>query len=127
MILFTGEAGSQHGYMDHWEEEDGENILHYYGEGQVGDMQNSRGNRAILEHLQNNKRLLIFQSMGKSQPYRFLGEFRFFHAYEQSSIPDTEGNLKPSFKLTRLDFSPFRMRFRSPFLRLIFLQPSLCS
>ncbi|MEO6228253.1 MAG: hypothetical protein ABIO61_10430 [Thermomonas sp.] len=76
VILSMGKAGSQHGYMDHWEEEDGENILHYYGEGQLGDMQNIRGNRANLEHLQNERRSLIFQSMRKSQPYRFLGEFR---------------------------------------------------
>lgn len=112
VILFTGEAGSQHGYMDHWEHEDGENVLHYYGEGQVGDMKNVRGNRAILEHLQNNKRLLIFQSMGKSQPYRFLGEFKFTSAYEQSGIPDTDGNLRTAivFKLRPLedDFSPFQ-------------------
>ena len=112
VILFTGEAGSQHGYMDHWEHEDGENILHYFGEGQVGDMKNERGNRAILEHLQNNKRLLIFQSMGKSQPYRFLGEFRFVYAYEQGNIPDTEGNLRKAivFKLrpVEYDFSPFQ-------------------
>lgn len=112
VILFTGEAGTQHGYMDHWEEEDGENILHYYGEGQKGDMKNARGNRAILQHLQNNKRLLIFQSMGKSQPYRFLGEFRFVYAYEQSGIPDTAGNLRKAivFKLKPVeeDFSPFQ-------------------
>lgn len=112
VILFTGEAGSQHGYMDHWEHEDGENILHYYGEGQVGDMKNERGNRAILEHLQNNKRLLIFQSMGKSQPYRYLGEFRFMHAYEQGGIGDTKGNLRKAivFKLSPVenDFSPFQ-------------------
>lgn len=112
VILFTGEAGSQHGYMDHWEEEDGENILHYYGEGQVGDMQNTRGNRAILEHLQNNKRLLIFQSMGKSQPYRFLGEFGFLYAYEQSNIADTNGDLRKAivFKLKPIeaDFTPFQ-------------------
>lgn len=112
VILFTGEAGSQHGYMDHWEQEDGENILHYYGEGQTGDMQNVRGNRAILEHLENNKRLLIFQSMGKSQPYRFLGEFQFIYAYEQSGIPDTKGNLRKAivFKLkpVEVEFSPFQ-------------------
>ena len=112
VILFTGEAGSQHGYMDHWEQEDGEDILHYYGEGQTGDMQNVRGNRAILEHLKNNKRLLIFQSMGKSQPYRFLGEFRFVYAYEESGIPDTKGNLRKAivFKLkpVEVDFSPFQ-------------------
>ncbi len=112
VILFTGEAGPQHGYLDHWEYEDGENILHYFGEGQEGDMQDTRGNRAIRQHLQKNKRLLIFQSMGKSRPNRFLGEFRFIYAYEQPGVPDTKGNLRKSivFKLKPVekDFSPFQ-------------------
>ena len=112
VILFTGEAGSQHGYRDHWEEEDGENILHYYGEGQAGDMQDTRGNRAIREHLQHNRRLLIFQSLGKSQPYRFLGEFRFIHAYEEHGVPDTKGALRKAivFKLKPVEseFNPFQ-------------------
>jgi len=112
VILFTGEAGSQHGYRDHWELEHGENILHYYGEGQSGDMQDSHGNRAIREHLRHNRRLLIFQSLGKSQPYRFLGEFRFIHAYEEHGVPDTSGVLRKAivFKLKPVedDFSPFQ-------------------
>lgn len=112
VVLFTGEAGSQHGYRDHWEEEEGENILHYYGEGQDGDMQDSRGNRAIREHLQNNRRLLIFQSLGKSQPYRFLGEFRYLYAYEEHGVPDTKGALRKAivFKLkpVEADFDPFQ-------------------
>jgi 5-methylcytosine-specific restriction enzyme A len=112
VILFTGEAGTQHGYRDHWEEEDQENVLHYYGEGQDGDMQDSRGNRAIREHLKNNRRLLIFQSLGKSQPYRFLGEFRFLHAYEEHGVTDTKGALRKAivFKLkpVEAEFSPFQ-------------------
>ena len=105
VILFTGEAGTQHGYHDHWEEEDGENILHYYGEGQDGDMQDSRGNRAIREHLQKNRRLLIFQSLGKSRPYRFLGEFRFIHAYEEQGVRNAKGALRKAivFKLKPVD------------------------
>lgn len=113
VILFTGEAGSQHGYRDHWEEEAGENILHYYGEGQDGDMQDVRGNRAIRAHLQNNRRLLIFQSLGKGQPYRFLGEFRFLHAYEENGVPDTKGALRKAivFKLrpVEAEFDPFEV------------------
>lgn len=112
VILFTGEAGQQHGYGDHWEYEDGENILHYFGEGQEGDMQDTRGNRAIREHLQSNKRLLIFQSMGKSQPYRFLGEFCFIYAYQLQGITDTKGNLRKAivFKLKPIEgeFNPFQ-------------------
>ena len=74
VILFTGEAGKQHGYNDFW---DDNGVLHYYGEGQAGDMQDKGGNRAIREHLQNRKRLLLFQSMGHARPYRFLGGIQF--------------------------------------------------
>src|SRR5690554_3886515 len=111
VILFTGEAGAQHGYRDHWEDESGENILHYYGEGQEGDMQDTRGNRAIREHLEKNQRLLVFQSLGKGQPYRFLGEFRFIHAYEKYGVPATRGPPRKAivFKLKpiEVDFHPF--------------------
>ena len=109
VILFTGEAGKQHGYHDFWD--DG-GLFHYYGEGQKGDMEDVRGNRAIREHLSNNKRLLLFQSLGRGRPYRFLGEFRFDHAYEQSDVPDTMGIARKAivFRLRPIDvaFDPFQ-------------------
>lgn len=89
VFLFTGEAGEQHGYHDFW---DDENNLHYYGEGQSGHMQDRAGNRAIREHLKSNKRLLLFQMMGRGRPYRFLGEFQFRRAYEEAGVSDTHGN-----------------------------------
>jgi hypothetical protein len=109
VILFTGEAGKQHGYEDFW---DNDGVLHYYGEGQSGDMQDKGGNRAIREHLQNNRRLLLFQMMGHAKPYRFLGEFRFRHAYTKDSIPDTSGKLRTAivFMLdpVEVEFNPFQ-------------------
>ena len=45
VFIFTGEAGKAHGYSDFWESED---LFHYYGEGQAGDMEYKGGNRAIL-------------------------------------------------------------------------------
>lgn len=108
VILFTGEAGKQHGYHDFW---DDSGFFHYYGEGQSGDMQDVRGNRAIREHLNTNKRLLIFQSLGHGRPYRFLGEFQFDYAYEQADVPDTKGAPRKAivFRLKPLDvtFNPF--------------------
>jgi hypothetical protein len=109
VILFTGEAGKQHGYHDFW---DDNGVLHYYGEGQRGDMKFSGGNLAIREHLNNGKRLLLFQMMGHGRPCRFLGEFRFLHAYEQSGIPDTHGDLRKAlvFMLQPVEssFEPFQ-------------------
>lgn len=112
VVLFTGEAGAQHGYRDHWEEEGEENILHYYGEGQEGDMQDVRGNRAIREHVEKGRRLLLFQSLGRGQPYRFLGEFRYLSAYAVQGVPDTRGNPRKAivFKLRPVEgeFDPFQ-------------------
>ena len=109
VILFTGEAGKQHGYHDFW---DNDGNLHYYGEGQSGDMQDRGGNRAVREHLQKNKRLLLFQMMGHGKPYRFLGEFRFLYAYEKPDIPDTSGSLRKAivFMLEpiEVEFNPFQ-------------------
>lgn len=109
VILFTGEAGRQHGYHDYW---DDENVLHYFGEGQKGDMQDKGGNRAIREHMVDRKRLLLFQMMGRGRPYRFLGEFRYLGAYEKPNVPDTTGQLRTAivFKLSPIEaeFEPFQ-------------------
>lgn len=51
------------------------------------------GNRAILRHDVDGKVLLLFQMMGKGQPYRFLGEFQLADPpYEKPDVPDTLGN-----------------------------------
>ena len=72
IFLFTGESGAPFGYEDHW---DDEGVFHYVGEGQVGDMQFVRGNKAIRDHSENGKVLLLFSALGRSQPVRFLGAF----------------------------------------------------
>ncbi len=111
VILFTGEAGKQHGYSDRW---DDEGVFHYYGEGQRGDMLDKAGNLAIRQHITNGKRLLLFQALGHGRPYRFLGEFQFLSVYAQSGVPDTHGNPRTAlvFKLVPIDieFDPFENR-----------------
>ncbi|WP_372013898.1 HNH endonuclease [Pseudoxanthomonas sp. 10H] len=89
VVIFTGEAGKTHGYHDYW---DDYGIFHYFGEGQSGDMRMAGGNRAILRHQQDGKHLLLFQMMGKSRPYRYLGEFECLSYYEKEGILDTNGS-----------------------------------
>ena len=72
VILFTGKTGGQYGYEDRWRDED---IFVYTGEGQLGDMRFQAGNRAIRDHAIDGKELLLFESLGKGQPIRFLGSF----------------------------------------------------
>ena len=91
VIIFTGEAGKAHGYTDHWENEE---EFHYFGEGQSGDMTYTGGNRAILRHDVEGKKLLLFKAMGHGQPYRYEGEFRFTATYQKPGVPDSQGNLR---------------------------------
>lgn len=108
VFLFTGITGARHGYHDFW---DDEGTFHYFGEGQSGDMQYVRGNRAIRDHLNEGKRLLVFQGLGHGLPYRFLGEFQLRTPYLQADILDTNGSLRTAivFKLTPIEstFDPF--------------------
>lgn len=69
IFLFTGESGEAYGYKDGWSDD----AFNFVGEGQEGDMEFVRGNRAIRDHLENGKDLLLFQALGKSQPVRYLG------------------------------------------------------
>ncbi len=50
IFIFSGKSGKQHGYEDGW---DNQNIFTYTGEGQIGDMQFTRGNLALRDHLKN--------------------------------------------------------------------------
>ena len=58
VLLFTGEAGEQHGYRDGWSND---GVFLYTGEGQHGDMQFSRGNLAIRDHAQQGRDLHLFE------------------------------------------------------------------
>ena len=49
IFLFTGEMGEQYGYEDGWSD----GVFLYVGEGQRGDMEFVRGNKAIRGHCQS--------------------------------------------------------------------------
>ncbi|HGM7336249.1 TPA: HNH endonuclease [Stenotrophomonas maltophilia] len=104
VIAFTGEAGVSHGYHDFWDDDE---VFHYFGEGQVGDMKYVAGNRAIGEHAKDGKTLVVFQMMGKGRPYRYLGRFMCQSSYVQPRTPDREGQPRSAivFRLRSLEAS----------------------
>jgi 5-methylcytosine-specific restriction protein A len=104
VIAFTGEAGVSHGYHDFWDDDE---VFHYFGEGQVGDMKYVAGNRAIGEHVKDGKTLIVFQMMGKGRPYRYLGRFMCQSSYVQPGTPDREGQPRSAivFRLRSLEAS----------------------
>jgi 5-methylcytosine-specific restriction protein A len=52
IFLFTGKSGEQYGYEDGW---DADGVFLFTGEGQLGDMEFVRGNRAIRDHAHDGK------------------------------------------------------------------------
>lgn len=50
-------------------------VFLYTGEGQVGPMEFTPGNRAIRDHGTDGKDLHLFRSLGKGKGYRYLGVF----------------------------------------------------
>jgi 5-methylcytosine-specific restriction protein A len=85
VILITGEEGLQHGYADRYRPD---GVFEYFGEGQVGDMQLQRGNRAIAEHSALGKSLLLFRNTPTG--LRFEGEM-VYEGHHIERAPDRNG------------------------------------
>lgn len=104
VIAFTGEAGVAHGYHDFWDDDE---VFHYFGEGQVGDMKYAGGNQAIAEHVKNGETLVLFQMLGKRLPYRYLGKFACKSSYIRPDTPDRDGQPRAAivFRLEPLEAS----------------------
>lgn len=73
IFIFTGKSGTQHGYQDVWENE---NVFSYTGEGQNGDMEFTRGNLALRDHLKTGKRVFLFEHVKKGF-VKFISELTF--------------------------------------------------
>lgn len=95
IFIFTGQTGETYGYEDGWREQDG--VYLYSGEGQSGDMEFTRGNRAIRDHVSDGKQLLLFQALGKRKPVRFMGEF-ISASYDFGTGPDRDGNTRRTIR-----------------------------
>jgi len=62
------------------------------------------GNKAIRDHAADGKDLLLFQALGKSKPYRYLGRFAC-QDWEIVQAPDRENHTRDAivFLLAKLD------------------------
>jgi 5-methylcytosine-specific restriction enzyme A len=90
VFLFTGDTGEQYGYKDDWTPD---GVFLYTGEGQIGDMQFVRGNKAIRDHAANGKDLLLFEALGKGRGIRYKGSFACA-SWEKGAGLDKERNTR---------------------------------
>jgi hypothetical protein len=62
VLIFSDPArGAAHGYIDDWRDD---GLFHYTGEGQRGDQQMRAGNKAILQHREDDRALCVFRGVG---------------------------------------------------------------
>jgi 5-methylcytosine-specific restriction enzyme A len=88
VFLFTG-SGNAYGYHDGWTEQ---GIFLYSGEGQVGAMTFTGGNKAIRDHVVNSKELHLFEQLGGGKA-RYLGRFAC-PSWEWRPLADRSGVLR---------------------------------
>jgi hypothetical protein len=96
MIFSDPASGEQHGYFDGWSEEEG--LFHYSGEGQRGDQQMTRGNKAIRDHELDGRSLHIFFGSGKGRDVTYGGEFEYVDHYETEAPETNDGPIRTVLK-----------------------------
>lgn len=91
IFIFTSDSGVQHGYRDEYVD----GLFWYTGEGQLGDMQMAKGNKAILNHAEDNKTIHLFEYTRKAH-VRYVGEAECL-GYETQIRSDSNGNSRKAF------------------------------
>jgi 5-methylcytosine-specific restriction protein A len=89
IFLFTGPGGEQHGYQDRFAP-DGR--FFYTGEGQLGDMEFTRGNKALRDHAIDQRQVLLFEQ-SRTAHCRYLGEC-VYTGHHLEPRPDREGTTR---------------------------------
>ena len=74
IFIFSGFTGKQYGYEDRWENE---NVFSYTGEGRIGDMKFTKGNKALQNHIFEGKRVFLFKYVRKGF-VQFISELEVF-------------------------------------------------
>lgn len=113
MIYSDPTQGTQHGYnYDGWDPDEGSPVYYYTGEGQTGDQDpESKGNGAILRHLETGRSLRLFEAAGRNlgggKPQRYVGEFHIDPAdpWHFREAPDRVGQMRQVvvFRLVALE------------------------
>lgn len=100
IMIFTGDTGKEFGYRDGWTED---GIFLYTGEGQRGDMQFTKGNKAIRDHIKDGKDIHLFKYI-KTGYVQYIGQMVCV-GYHIRKAPDIDNNLRDAivFELSPIE------------------------
>ena len=88
IFLITGQEGEAHGYQDNVRPD---GVFEYSGEGQSGNMQMIRGNRAVRDHAEEGRDILVFRKVATGVQFQDQFVYEGFHFRE---APDTAGQAR---------------------------------
>src|SRR4051812_21209197 len=74
IFLFSAPSGEEYGYQDGWITA---TQFTYTGEGQAGNMEMARGNRAIRNHGADGRELHLFEKTDRGGYYEYQGQFKY--------------------------------------------------
>ncbi|MFI2613354.1 restriction endonuclease [Streptomyces sp. NPDC018584] len=107
VMCFTDpKKGALYGYRDGW---GADGLFHYTGEGQVGDQRMTNGNKAILNHVADQRELHVFETVRSGVvAYRGRYELPDQDAWYRAEALDREDNPRSViiFKLKPQSFAP---------------------
>ena len=89
IFIFTAESGEEYGYRDRFQRD---GTYWYSGEGQIGNQQMIRGNRAIRDSQQNDETIHLFEYV-RTGIVRYFGEL-IYTGHHQSDAPDVNGDIR---------------------------------
>jgi len=103
VFIFTGDSGSEYGYQDQFRPD---GTFWYTGEGQLGDMEMTRGNLSVRDHQKKGKGLHLFEYVKKGY-VKYIGEL-VYSGHHIQQRPDREGNIRNAiiFQLILLPNNP---------------------
>lgn len=101
IFIMSGARGVEFGYDD---EIRPDGTVLYFGEGQRGDMQFTRGNKAIASHAEDGRSILMFEKHYPERELTFAGEM-VCEGWSYRDGRDADGNTRKAivFELRRLD------------------------
>ncbi len=102
ILLYSSPRGEEYGYQDEWESE---LVYLYYGQGQKGDMEFKRGNKAIKNSAIDKKTVYLLKKRHSKDPsYRLEGIF-VYDSFDWCTQDDPSGGTRRAirFRLRRVD------------------------
>lgn len=95
IFVFTGSGGDKYGYDDEFQ---ADGRYKYTGEGKEGDMEFSRGNKAIRDHHETGDKIYLFHQKGDGDVI-YLGQFEY-DEHEWLQLPDHSDDERDAIRFT---------------------------